>query len=331
MRTLIEICLTICQWIQERNIRRAARKAARECERKSILTFLSQGAVGGVVGYFLILAVIIVLQPSGYSFLFFVLLPLFLAFGAIFGSIAAGFVWLAAGLLKRRPGFVARSAIVLGITTLLSVALSYWTSEVPSEQWTLLWKVGFVCTLDLPIVLMTGSGIRPCHLIFLGAGPRSKRHNFGSWLAFPAGALLRVASIFALFESVVALAIWISAAASEWVDLPAREPVLEIALAVIYFATSTYFSIRTPRKLVLLPTAILLNVPLAFLIVSQRRSGTPYSEFLVYTFAAYIGLWAVYTLGRLIAPEPSSKLFKSSPANGHVHRAMPAEDFLVQL
>ena len=324
MRILIEICLTICEWIQERNIQRAARKAARECEKKSILTFLSQGAVGGMIGYFLLVAASIVLQPSGYSFIFFFVLPIFLAFGAVLGSITAGFVWLAAKLLKRRPGFVARSAIVLGITTLLSIALSYWTSEVPSEQWSWLWKVGFVCALDLPIVLVTGSGIRPCHLIFLGARPHSKRHNLGSWLAFPAGALLRVASIFALFESVLVLAIWISATASAWVDLPAGEPVLEIALAVIYFATSTYFSIKTPRKLVLLPTAIVLNVPLAFLIASQQRIGTPYSEFLVYSFAAYIGLWAAYTFGRLIAPESSPSRFNSSPvsarAYAHSHR-----------
>ena len=275
MRILIEICLTICEWIQEKNIQRAARKAARECEKKSILTFLSQGAVGGMVGYFLlVVAFIITMLQKGsvYSLVFIVVLPLVLAFGAIWGSIPAGFVWLLAKLLKRRPGFVARSAIVLGITSLLSVALSYWTSELasePGEQWSLLWKVGFVSAWVLPIVLMTGSGIRPVHLIFLGARPRSKRHNFGSWLAFPAGALLRVASIFALFESVLVLAIWISALGSEWFNLPARELMLEIALAVIYFATSTYFSIRTPRKFVLLPTAILLNIPLAFLIVSS--------------------------------------------------------------
>ena len=331
MRILIEICLTICEWIQERNIRRAARKAARECEEKSILTFLSQGAVGGMIGYFLLVAASIVLQPSGYSVIFFFVLPIFLTFGAVLGSITAGFVWLAAKILKRRPGFVARSAIVLGITTLLSIALSYWTSELPSEQWSWLWKVGFVCALDLPIVLVTGSRIRPGHLIFLGARPRSKRHNFGSWLAYPAGALLRVTSIFALFESVVALAIWISALRSEWFDFPARERLPEIALAVVYFATSTYFSIRTPRKLVLLPAAIVLNVPLAFLIVSQQRISTPYSEFLVYSFAGFIGLWAIYTLGRLIAPEPSSGLFKSSPGIEYSRHAAPGEDFLVQL
>jgi MFS family permease len=331
MRILIEISLTICEWIQERNIRRAARKAARECEKKSILTYLSQGAVGGIVGYFLLVAASIVLQPSGYSFIFFFVLPIFLAFGAFLGSITTGFVWLAAKLLKRRPGFVARSAIVLSITTLLSIGLSYWTSELPGEQWSWLWKVGFVCALDLPIVLVTGSGIRPGHLIFLGARPRSKRHNFGSWLAYPAGALLRVASIFAFLESLLALAIWISARTSEWFDLFARERLLEIALAAIYFATSTYFSIKTPRKLVLLPTAILLNVPLAFLIVSQQRSGTPYSEFLVYSFAGFIGLWAIYTLGRLIAPEPSSGLFKSSPGIEYSRHAAPGEGFLVQL
>ena len=331
MRTLVEICLTICEWIQERNILRAARRAARECERKSILTFLSQGAVGGMVGYFLIVVFYLALQPSGYSVVFFFVLPLILAFGAVLGAITASFVWLPAKLLKRRPGFVMRSAIILGVTTLLSIALSFWTSEVQSEQWTLSWKVGVVCALDLPIVLMTGSRIRPVHLIFLGAGPRSKRHNFGSWLAFPAGALLRVASIFALFESVVALAIWISWRTSEGVDLPASERLPEIALAVSYFAASTYFSIRTPRKLALLPTAILLNLPLALLIVSQQRIATPYSEFLVYSFAGFIGWWAVYTLGRLIAPESSSEPFKSSPASAHVHRAAPQENFLVQL
>ena len=331
MRTLIEICLTICEWIQERNIRQAARKAARECEKKSILTFLSQGAVGGMIGYFLLAASTTVLQPSGYSFVFFFVLPIILVFGSILGAIEAVFVWLAAKLLKRTPGFVARSAIVLGITTLLSVALSYWTSEFPSEEWTWLWKIGFVGLLDLPFVLMTGSHIRPCHLIFLGAGPRIKRHNFGSWLEFPAGALLRVASIFALFESVVALAIWISARTSQWFNLPASERLPDIALAIIYFTTSTYFGIRTPRKLVLLPTAIVLNVPLAFLIVSQQRIGTPYSEFLVYSFLGFIGLWAIYTLGRVIAPEPSSNIFKLSPANAHAHRATPAKNFLVQL
>ena len=228
MRSLIEICLTICEWIQERNIRRAARKAARECEKKSILSFLSQGAVGGMVGYFLIVAFGTMLQPYGYSVLFFFILPLILAFGAVLGSFTAAFIWLAAKLLKRRPGLVARSAVVLAITMLLSVALSYWTSESSSEQWSLLGKVGFVCLLDLPIVLMTGSRLRPCHLIFLGAGPRSKRHNFGSWLAFPAGALLRVASIFALFESVVALAIWICRQTSEVFDIPAGERLPEI-------------------------------------------------------------------------------------------------------
>jgi len=327
MRTLVEICLTICEWVQERNIRRAARKAASECGRKSILTFLSQGAVGGMVGYFLTVAFYIAFQPSGYSFVFFFVLPLILFFGAVLGAITASFVWLPAKLLNRMPGFVMRSAIVLGITTLLGVALSYWINELPSEQGSLLEKVGFVSAWVLPIVLMTGSGIRPCHLIFLGARPRSKRHNFGSWLAFPAGALLRVASIFALFESVLVLAICISARGPEGFVFPERE----VALAVIYFATSTYFSIRTPRKLVLLPTVIVLNVPLAFLIVSLQRSGRPGSELFIYSFAGFIGLWAIYTLVRLLAPEPSSGLFKSSPGIEYSRHAAPSEGFLVQL
>ena len=42
MRILIEICLTVCEWIQERNIQRVARKAARECEEKSILELVAE-------------------------------------------------------------------------------------------------------------------------------------------------------------------------------------------------------------------------------------------------------------------------------------------------
>jgi hypothetical protein len=140
-----------------------------------------------------------------------------------------------------------------------------------------------------------------------------------------------VASIFAVFESVVALTIWISARTSAWFNLPASERLPDIALAIIYFATSTYFSIRTPRKLVLLPTAIALNVPLAFLIASQQRIGTSYSEFLAYSFLGFVCLWAAYTLGRVIAPEPASDILKLSPANAHAHRATPANDLLVQL
>jgi hypothetical protein len=327
MRILIEICLTICEWIQEKNIQRAARKAAAECERKTIWTYLSQGAAGGMVGCFLMSAVSAVFYPAGYySFLYLVVLPLQLAFGAILGSIIGGFVWLPAKLLKRRPGFVARSAIVLGITSLLNVAVSYWISEStgePGRQWSLL-LIGLVCALALPMVLLTGSRIRPGHLLFLGAGPRSKRHNFGSWLAFPAGALLRVASILALSESVLVLVICISELRSEWFRPIVREHLPEVVLAVVYFATSAYFSIRTPTKFVLLPAAVLLNIPLAFLLVNQQHSDTPYSAYLVYSFAGFIGLWAVYALGRLIAPEPSSPVFKSLPANVHVHQAMVA-------
>lgn len=332
MRTLLEICLTICEWIQERNIQRAARKAARKSEKKSILTYLSQGAVGGMIGYFLMSVAYSTQIGSFSSVLLMISLPLMLAFGAIWGSVAAVYVWLLAKLMGRRPGFLARTAIVLGVTSVLGFALSYWISEWPKDQQpSLLVQVGFVCVLYLPIVLMTGSGLRPGHLIFLGAKPRSKRHNLGSWLAFPAGTVLRVASIFALFESVLFLASWIAASAPERFNLAARERLPEIALAVFYFVISTYFSIRTPSKFVLLPTAILLNLPLVFLIASQQPISNADSEGLVYLFEGFIGLWGGYTLGRCVAPAPSSHVFKSLPANTHVHQAMVAKDFLVQL
>jgi hypothetical protein len=331
MRILIEICLTLCEWFQECSIQRSARRAARASERKTVFTFLSQGAVGGMVGYFLLIAISVVIYPNGYNFLYLIVLPLLLALGAASGSISAGFVWLPGLLLKRRLKFPARLALVIGGMTIVSVMISHMTKPPPDEQWPLSWRAGFVCIMYLPIVLMTGSRIRPVRLIFLGAGPLSRRHNFGSWLAFPAGALLRAASVFALFEASLTMAIWISARRSKWQTWPAPEHQSAIVMAVLYFAASTYFSIRPPRKLFLLPIAILLNLPLALLIVNLKNLNTSDSTFMSYLLLPFICLWAVFTLGRLIAPELARRVSDSSRKDANAWKASPGGICRVQL
>jgi len=272
-------------------------------ENKTILTFLSQGAVGGALGYFLLTACFVVVQSNDENFLYLVILPIIFAFGAVLGCITAIFIWLAGVFLQRKLGFAVRALIVLGAMTGLGVAFSYLTDESPDGQESCLWLAGFVSLMVLSIVLMTGSGIRPCHLIFVGAGPRSARHNFGSWLSLPAGFLLRVASVFGLFEALMTLALWISARRVDWLESTAApEHLPAIVLAVLYFATSAYFSISRPRKFFLLPTTIILNLPLACLIVHLRLLATPEANFLSYLLLAFICLWAVYTLTRMIAP-----------------------------
>lgn len=313
MRILIEICLTVCEWLQERGIQRSARKAARECEKKTILTFLSQGAVGGMVGYFVITTFFVIHQPTGYNFVYLVALPVILMFGSTIGAVAGVFVWLPGVVLKRRLGFVARAGMATAAVLAQGYAFSFVTGLEESDQWSLAWVIACLCAISLPVAIVTASGIKPCRLLALGSGQRKGRHNIGSWLAVPFGFLLRVASIFGLLEALMVLALWISARTVDWLDWPAREELPAIGLAILYFAVSAFLSLRSPRKFVLLPMAILLNLPLVGLMEHSRGIDMSFANEVQYTFMGFICLWVVYVLGRLIAPE-SARIFVNFPS-----------------
>jgi hypothetical protein len=309
MRYLIEIYLTAWEWIQDTRGTLAGRKRRRE--QKPIWTFLSQGAVGGAIGYFLMLLCCLEIQPGGWSLVYLVILPIFLFLGAVLGVVIGIFIWLVSLLLQRRLGFVARTFVVVSVTTFLGVLLSYLLDMSPTEQPPMVVIVGLAAVLELPMVLMTGSSIRPCHLLLLGAGPRNTRHNFGSWISYPAGFFLRVVSVFGLFESLMLLALWISVTPQEWGGLSAPAYEAALVLAVFYFPTSVYLSFKTPRKALLLPTVVLLNVPMAAGIVHLTNVATEVSIFFSYLLLAPICLWAAYTLGCLIAPAPVQPVIKS--------------------
>jgi len=311
MRYLIEIYVTAWEWIQDRRGIAAARRAQEKRENKKLWTFLSQGAVGGAIGYFLLLLCTAGIQPGGWSLVYPVILPIFLLLGAILGVVISVFVWLGSLLFKRKLKFVARAMIVAGVTTLLSVLLAYLLDARPTPQSPLSTTVSLLCVLELPIVLLTGSSIRPCHLLLLGAGPHNTRHNFGSWIMYPTGFLLRVVSIFGLFEALMMLALWMTAPTQEWWQLSAPEYEAVIVLAVFYFPTSVYFSFKTPRKALLPLTVIFLNLPMAAGILHLTNFATGLSIFLSYLFLGLICLWAAYALGCLIAPAPVQPVIKS--------------------
>ena len=308
MRHLIEIGLTVAEWIEDTRGRLAAPAQPGEIETKSILTFLSQGAVGGAIGYFLMLFCFLNIHPSSWSLIYVFVVPMLLLLGVILGIVPAVFVWLASVLLKRKLEFVARS-VVIGVTALLGVCFAY-LLDLP-EPPPLSWAVALAYVLELPVVLMTGSSLRPCHLLFLGAGPRTARHNFGSWISFPTGFLLRIVSIFGIFETLMILALWISVPPGEWWEFSGPEHVAAIVLAFFYFPTSLYFSLKTPRKSLLLPAVIILNLPVAAWIVQLTKIATEASTFLSYFLLALICLWAAYTFGCLITPAPVQPAIKS--------------------
>jgi hypothetical protein len=300
-------------------------------EKKTIVTFLSQGAVGGVIGYFLLMVFSVISFPNYYNYLYLGALPMILGYGSAFGSTTAVFVWLAGVLLKRRLRFVARVVIAMAVMTLLAAALSYLTDEPQRDQWSVIWLIGFSCGLGLPVGLITGSRISPWRMIVLGSSPRGARRDFGSWLSIPVGFLLRVASVLALLEALMTLAVWISYRRSNGFEFLPREYLPAIVLAVLYFAISTYFSFRSPRKFFLLPTAILLNLPLAVWLVNLTRAGTLDSNFLAYPSLVFMSFWAVYTLGRMIAPEPALSVIAPASEMADAQKISLSADCKVQL
>jgi len=310
MRYLFEIYVTAWEWIQDKRGAAAARKTEQKPDSKTIWTFLSQGAVGGAIGYFLLLLCVLGMFQSSWSLLHLFILPIMLFLGASLGAVVGAFVWLGSVLLKRKLGFVARAFLVTGVTTLLSLLFSYLLDLSPTEQPVAL-TVGFACVFELPVVLLTGSSIRPCHMLFLGAAQRSARQDFSSWLSYVAGFLLRVVSIFGLFETALLLALCIFATPNASLELASPEFVVAIVLAVSYFPTSVYLSFKTPRKGLVLPTVFFLNVPLVAWILRLANVATEASVFLAYALLVLLCLWAAYAVAILIAPAPIQPAIKS--------------------
>ena len=303
MQYLFKICLTLAEWFEDW---RGSSLAQRETERKTILTFFSQSAMGGMIGYFFVMLVV-ALSAHDFSPFLLVLLPVFLVFGAVWGAVVGFFIWLPGALLKRRIGFAGRAASAIGGMSLLGAAVFYWLGGQLSTDISP-WLIGYLSAVYLPIIVLTGSGIRPVRALLFGAGGRSARRRYRSWLAVPSGFLLRATSIFALAESLLALAFWISARISPWSNDAGYDELPTIVLAITYFVSSTYFSLKTPRKTFLFPIAITLNVPAVFLMITERQVGTSDSDFLAYSYLGFICVWIVYTLGCLLAPAATSQV-----------------------
>ena len=331
MRYLLNIYLTGWEWLQDRSGKAATVQEHWKAEKKQLRTFLSQGAVGGAFAYFLVMVGFVMARPSGWNSIYLAALPFMLVFGAALGMFAATFVWLCSVLIGRKPNFIARAFPVVGSLTLLGFVSSYLKADTPLTNLPTSWGVGIAGSVYLLIVLMTGSKIRPGHLLFLGGGVPIVRGGLGSWLAFSAGVFLRALSIFGLLEALMFLALWISSRLVGWVEFFPPEDLPPTIVAVLYFVFSSLLSIRTPSKFALLPLAILLNLPLVGLISYLIQLGSTDSYFLSGLLMSVLGLWAIYTLGRLIATEAT--LSVSEPWNAHVkvQSVVPSRHYQVVL
>ena len=307
MRHPIEICLRAGEWFEETRGKASARRWRKKTEQKPIWTFLSQGAVGGAFNYFLLLAFIMLWYREHHvPPVPLLALPFFLIFGAVFGAAAALFVWLPGRVFKRRFSFVARVAFAMAGASVLTLTFLYLIGA-QDYDFALYWRLGFTGGVGLWVGFATGSVIRPCRLIVLGASKHHADGDSDSWLAPPFGFFLRAASVFGLFEALIALATWVADSSGPiGYARPRHLPV--IIIVVLYFAASSFFSLKTPRKVVLPTIVLLMNVPSVVLIICLRTVNTISAFVLTYALLLMIGLWVIYTVGRLLAPQSFQRI-----------------------
>lgn len=331
MEHLINIYVTSWEWLEDRRGKTEALRERGYVETKRIWTFFSQGAVGGAIAYFLLLAGYAASHQNGLNIILCGVMPLMLAVGAAGGAFVSVFIWLTGVIFKRRLNAIARTLVVAGVSMLFGAGFTYFNHSSADNELPLLWTLILAAVAYTPIVLMTGTKIRPGHLIVLGAGERSKQYNFGNWLTFPAGILLRSLSIFGLFEALMMLAIWISARPTDWLGEANSGTLGAIVVAILYFLLSSYFSIATPRKAYVLPTAILVNLQLLVLLGYLSEFNSDNALYGFYALVGLLCLWAVYTLGRLLAPEAVSRVVDSNQKYGVVKQPLPRKNCTVAL
>ena len=307
MRHPIEICLRAGEWFEETRGKASARRWRKKTEQKPIWTFLSQGAVGGAFNYFLLLAFIMLWYREHHvPPVPLLALPFFLVFGSVFGAAAALFVWLPGRVFKRRFSFVVRAAFATAGASLLTITFLY-LMDAPDYQFALNWRLGFTSGVGLGVGLATGSLIRPCRLIAFGASKHHADGDSDSWLAPPFGFFLRAASVFGLFEALIALATWV-ADSSGPIGYARPRHLPAIIMVVLYFAASSYFSLRPPRKVFLPAIFLLLNLPMVGLIGFLLPVSLLPDLVVTYVSLGMIGLWVIYTVGRLLAPQSFQRI-----------------------
>jgi hypothetical protein len=165
--------------------------------------------------------------------------------------------------------------------------------------------------VGLAVGLATGSLIRPWRLIAFGAGGRYDDHNSGNWLATPFGFFLRAASVLGLFEALIALAAWVADSSRPTPYAP-PEHLTAIIMVVLYFAASSYFSLRPPRKVFLPAIFLLLNLPMVGLIGFLLPVRLLPDLTVTCVSLAMIGLWVIYTVGRVLAPQSFQRVVLDS-------------------
>ena len=278
--------------------------------KKTILTFLSQGAAGGAGASFLWLIFLILYQPGFYNFLYLSILPVMLLIGLVYGAINGSAIWLVGRLSQRALGWWIRCFVSIASTSIVGLVVNLcWKffvgQESIVEQHLYLPELVFGFVFSVIIGLLAGSEIDAGRILVFGAGQTTLRPTPENWFSFFSHLLMRIGSLFCLLESLLFVAYLLSVAFSPWGSFTndeTRNAFIGTLLAILYFTGSVYVSFTSPRKPILIAVGLLLNVPLVIWLLRPADPVNLDSNFLELLSLVFISFWLLAIVGRLITP-----------------------------
>jgi len=267
--------------------------------------FLLQGAFAGLVAGLVYTAAICFWNPPFMFIEAIFISPFFLVLGSVAGVIKSIIMWLPYRLTRIQVHPVTRVAITsicTGAGALLLALKFGYGFESPSDTaaWVLTMLLG-----GLPTAVLVGSSVKPWELFTFGSIAVGDSRTGGRVGSRSIAATL--ATLPLRFLSLIALGVWILTCACRFHPV-ARMIGPFVAFPFIYLLCTTYVTFRSPHRVLLLVSGILLNLPVGvvtYFAFKIKPASYFYTEAFPYVFvigSAFLLAWVIFLVARLTAP-----------------------------
>lgn len=262
--------------------------------------FFFQGLAGGMLaGFICVLAQVLGTEkPIPEWVLPFT--PVYMIMGAIVGVFPATLLWGAYRITRIQLRVPARVALTTVLIALGAWFVGYKAGMEYEVHFAI--GVGIAWLTALPVALLTGSRVKPWEFFTFGSiaidGYGNRWRSNSLWATF--GTLpLRFLSLFGL-------GYWtITFACKREDELDVFKLLVYYGIPVMYLVLTAYVSFRSPRKLVLLLIALLINVPVGFgasisnTINPENFSWGKDALTIINSCSAFLIAWTIFLAARL--------------------------------
>jgi len=245
---------------------------------------LAQGALAGVLAFFIITVCLSFRIDNYYKPLLFPALPQYLGMGLAVGLVNGFGIWCAGKYLADRPPAIARVAIAIATVLIENVVLIF--LDRPTD-----WKEDYVIRLSiyaliaiLSLSLITGSHSRPWRALTRGLRRINSQQQFPATVA---GFLLRVALLFLCLYSMFVF-ICLVEMNEDFVDY------LTVGSVVLYSVIGLAVALANSRFWLMLIVSMAINAPWVYILVVYFDRFEP-NLFLAF-YVGYLVLWFGFLL-----------------------------------